>query len=64
MVTIVRFVFPFIHRKAPESTTLQRHQVCNLGEPFSGGGKWLFSHQENTAKQKQKKTPRQNITQV
>lgn len=56
MVTIVHFVSTFLHRKAPELTTLQRHQVCNLGEPFFGGIKWLFSHQ--------KKKKKKNITQV
>lgn len=45
MVTIVHFVSPFTHRKAPELTTLQRHQVCNVGKPFFGGIEWLFSHQ-------------------
>lgn len=57
MVTIVHFVSPFTHRKAPELTTLQRHQVCNVGEPFFGGIEWLFSHQIE-------KKNKNNITQV
>lgn len=54
MVTIVHFLSTFIHRKAPELTTLQRHQVCNLGEPFFGGIEWLFY----SSKQQKKKSPK------
>lgn len=48
MVTIVHFVSTFTHRKAPESTTLQRHQVSFWGKPLfwgGGGGTSGYSHQ-------------------